>query len=368
VNVLDVAVNLTWLAPGRVGGSEEYLTRQLAGLPADGSLVVTIHAQPALAAAHPELAERFEIVPLPFRRDSRAARIAVEHSWLARRTRRASLVHHGGGTVPVVERAPVLLTVHDLQYVRFPQYFSRARREYLGRMLPRSVRSAQLVAVPTEYVRSTVVDTFGVAPDRVVVVPHGVPDVTVGEREVARVRDRYGIGDRPFLVYPAVTHPHKGHRVLVDALRELDDEVVLVLPGGTGTAEAELGAAADRAGVADRVVRCGRVPDADRDALVAGAAALVFPSEYEGFGAPLVEAMVLDTPVVCSSHPAVREVVGDAAIVVDEPSPTAWAEAVTSALSDPGRLVDAGRRRRVEFTSEASGRALLDAYRRAAVA
>jgi glycosyltransferase involved in cell wall biosynthesis len=360
--VLDVAVNLLWIAPGRVGGSEQYLQRQLLGL-TDPTIAASLYCTPAFAAAHPELAERHRLDVAPGGQDVRAGRIAAEHTWLARRTRSADVVHHGGGTAPLVGRRPIVLTVHDLQYRTFPQYFGRVRRGYLEQMVPRSIRRAAVVTVPTAYVRATVVEAFGVDPERVLVVPHGMPALDVpSPAAVASARARYGIGEAPYVVYPAITHPHKGHRVLIDMLDHLDVE--LVLPGGEGAAEPELRAAI--AASSARVHRLGRVDDADRDALLAGAEALVFPSEYEGFGAPLVEAMALGTPVVCSDAPAVVEVVGHAAVVVAERSGAAWAHAVETACARRAELVAAGHARRADFTIEVSGAALAVAYRVAA--
>jgi glycosyltransferase involved in cell wall biosynthesis len=118
-------------------------------------------------------------------------------------------------------------------------------------------------------------------------------------------------------------------------------------------------------GIGDRVIRTGRVTATDRDALLAGASALVFPSEYEGFGAPLVEAMALGVPVVCSAAPAVREVVADAAVIVDGGA-EAWAAAVADAASRRDELVARGEVRRQAFTLDASSAALAAAYRLAA--
>ncbi len=361
---LRVAVNLTWLAPGRVGGSEQYLTRQLAGLPLDSGAAPELYVQRTFAAAHPALAARYTTVAMPFPRDWRAVRIAAEHTWLPVRARDVDIVHHGGGTVPFTGSHPVLLTVHDLQYRQFPHYFSAARLAYLRRMMPRSARRATVIATPSAYVRSTVIDAFGTDPDRVLVVTHGVPPHAAPDVEHRRsVSERHGLADRPFVVYPAITHPHKGHRLLIDMLDHLDGDHALVLLGGEGAAERDLQAAIDAAGVANRVIRPGRVSDVDRDALVAAAAALVFPSEYEGFGAPLVEAMMLGTPVVCGDHPAMREVVGDAGIVVTERSGEAWATAVGAAVGSADALAAAGRERALAFTLERSGEALAAAYR-----
>lgn len=371
---LRVAVNLLWLAPGRVGGSEEYLVRQLAGLIGDPSVTTTLFVQPGFVAAHPAIAASFETISAPLRHDWRLARIAAEHSWLTYRTRNFDVVHHGGGTAPRTRRTapPALVTVHDLQYRVFPQYFSPARRRYLSVAMPSSVRRAAIVATPSEFVRGTVIDAFGVDPERVRVVPHGVPMIerpTHLEIEGAKAAL---IGDHRYLVYPAITHPHKRHRMLVDMMSLTDRadhplrEHRLVLLGGHGAVEQEVERAIADSPAADRIIRTGRVDASIRDALIAGADALVFPSEYEGFGAPLVEAMALDVPVVASAHPAVVEVVGSAGVVVEASDPEAWVESVIDALGHRQTLIAAGRARWADFSTAASGSALADAYRLAA--
>lgn len=369
---LDIAVNLLWLAPGRVGGSEEYLVRQLSGV-ADPELTLTLYAQPALRGAHPALADAHRIVVPRMWRDWRPLRIAAEHSWLTRLTRTADVIHHGGGTAPARGGPPTVVTVHDLQYLTFPQYFSSTRLTYLRSTMPASMRRATIVTTPSEYVRGRVIEAFGRDPDSVLVVPHGVPPITrPTDQQIDAVLEQHGVR-RPYVVYPAITHPHKGHSVLVEMVRATCDpthdlhDVQVVLTGGAGSAEQELLAAIAADGdVAGRLVRLGRVPEADRDALVAGAEALVFPSEYEGFGAPLVEAMTLGVPVVASDHPAIVEVLDGSGIIVESREGDAWAAGVTAARVQRDELVAAGAARRAEFTIERSGTALAKAYRRAA--
>jgi glycosyltransferase involved in cell wall biosynthesis len=238
----------------------------------------------------------------------------------------------------------------------------------LGRRVPPSVGAATLVAVPSRFVATTLVEAFGRTPSDIVVVPHGYdPPPPQALPDAGELRRRYRLGDRRVIVYPAITHPHKNHRLLVELLAGpwSDPDLVLVLLGGAGAAEQEVRAAiADRA-LADRVVRLGRVPAADRDGLVSLAEALVFPSEYEGFGAPVLEAMALGTPVVTSDRGALPEVAGGAAVVLP-PTVGAWAGAFDTVVADSDALVARGRRRAADFTVAASGAALAAAYRRTA--
>ncbi len=367
---IRVGVNLMWCVPGQVGGSEQYLVRQLLGLHECGAEVaLRFYGSAALDAAHDELSQIGIYVVAPIDGRRRWRRVLSEMRWLQKQTRRDQLVHHGGGTAPRGALEPYVLTIHDLQYLTYPEHFSRLKLRYLSAMVPRSAREAAVVTVPTEYVRSTVIDRLDVAPRRVMVVPHGYEPALLRTRsDESEVRQRLGIEDRPFVVYPAITHPHKNHRVLVDLLAGpwADPELRVVLLGGRGTGEPALldaiAAAGDR--VAGRIVRPGRVSDADRNTLIAAADALVFPSTYEGFGAPLIEAMALGTPVLCSDAACLPEVAGDAA-VIRPPTVDAWADALDEVHSRRAELVAAGGERVAGFTSRRSGEALDLAYRRA---
>ncbi len=368
-----VAVNLLWCLPGEVGGSEEYVTRALAPLASVApDLALTLFALPAFAAAHPDLAERYETVVAPVSGDRRSLRVAAERTWLAAqvRRRRPALLHHPGGTAaPGSGSVPVVLSMHDIQYVAYPEYFSKVKLAWLRHELPSSLARARIVTVPTEFVAASLIDAHGVDPDRLAVVPHGLPaDFAAAPFDEERLRARYRIPG-PFLLYPAATYPHKNHLVLLDALALLADrpEVRLVLTGAPASGEEALRDAIERRGLHDRVVRPGRVPDADRDALLRSADALVFPSRYEGFGAPVVEAMAVGTPVLASGVTALPEVIGPAGLLLDPDDPTAWADAIGRVLDDASLragLVAAGNERAATFTAEHSAQALARAYRR----
>ncbi len=191
-----VAVNLLWCVPGDVGGSEEYLVRQLLGLTeAAAGFQPTLYVVDGFVEAHRQLAERCPMVVAPFDGASRVRRIAGEVTWFRRRASAADLRHHGGGAAPIGATRPYVLTIHDLQYRTYPEYFTRTKRAYLAAMIGRSVRKARMVAVPSDYVRTSVIDAYGVEPSKVGVVPHGfeadlLSDVT-GEAELRR---RYALG------------------------------------------------------------------------------------------------------------------------------------------------------------------------------
>lgn len=361
----SVLVNMLWCVPGKVGGSEEYLVRQLLGLselPAP-QWRPTVAAARGLVAAHPALAEVADVVEPEFDSHRRLRRITGEITWLRRHSRDAALVHHGGGTAPVMAHQPYVLTIHDLQFRTYPQYFSRQKRAYLSALIPPSARRAAVVAVPSEYVRGSVIAAYGVHEDRVMVVPHGIePALATDVSSAADLRERYALGEGPIIVYPAVTHPHKHHEFLLRMMRDhwTDPDLRLVLTGGTGAAEDMVTACTDR-----RVLRLGRVPDADRNGLLAMADAMVFPSQYEGFGAPLIEAMTLGAPVICSDATCMPQIVGDAGLVRPL-DPDAWSGALDEVRRRRDELVAAGHRRARDFTSRASGAALAAVYARAA--
>ena len=355
---------MLWCVPGRVGGSEEYLVRQLLGLAElpEPQWRPVVAVAKGLSVAHPELAAAVEVVEPMFDSTSRARRIIGEATWLRRHSGEAALVHHAGGTAPRRAHRPYVLTIHDLQFRTYPQYFTRLKRAYLGELIPPSARRAAVVAVPSEYVRQSVIQAYGVRPECVMVVPHGIEPAVVEQVTPAdELRARFAMGDGPILVYPAVTHPHKQHRFLLQMMRDhwRDPDLRLVLAGGAGMADAEVAACDD-----PRVLRLGRVSAADRNGLLAMAEALVFPSQYEGFGAPLIEAMALGAPVVCSDATCMPQIVGDAGLV----RPTtaeAWAGVLDEVRARRSELVTAGRRRARDFTSRASGAALAAVYERA---
>jgi glycosyltransferase involved in cell wall biosynthesis len=265
---------------------------------------------------------------------------------------------------------PGIVTIHDLQPFAHPRNFSSLKRGYLAATVPRALRRAVLVATLTEHTRHDVAERMGVDPDRIVLVPPGIArgDGTVDIAGLERVRTTYGIGPRPYFIYPTITYPHKNHITLVRAFAQVaaaNPEPLLVLPAGAAGAEPTLVAEIARLGINDRVMRIGRIRRADLDLLMDGATALTFPSTYEGFGIPVLEAMSRRCPVIVSTATALPEVVGDAGLLVDPADVSGWACAMQTLLDDPGeraRLAERGYQRAGEFSWERSVQALTEAY------
>jgi alpha-1,3-rhamnosyl/mannosyltransferase len=362
-----VAVNLLWCRPGRVGGSEQYLVRQLQGLreTTGDDFELHVYAPRGFAQAHSDLARAVQMHESSSTETLRPLRVVREATWLAARASSADLVHHGGGTIPPRSPRPTLLTVHDLQYLVYPEYFSRTKLRYLELRLPASARRADHVVVPSEYVRGTVIERLSVSADKVSVVRHGV-ESSIGAHRTseAELRARFGLTASVVLSYPAITHPHKNHHFLCDLvagpLRDADVQVVFA--GGTGRAHEKLRARVVSDGLGDRIRLVGRLDDQDRDGLLAMSTALVFPSLYEGFGAPVIEAMAIGTPVIASDRTALPEVVGDAGQVIAL-DVDAWAGAIADAISRRDEWSRRGRERAARFRAADSGRDLAAAYR-----
>jgi len=369
---MKVGCNLLWLVPGVVGGTEMAtvsLLRELAAEPADG-VEPELYALDAFGQRYPDLVEAFPTRLVPLTGRLRPLRVAAENTWLARQTREDDLVHHMGGVLPPAERTAAVVTVHDLQPFDMPENFAPSKRFYLQRSIPRTVRRAAGVIVPSEFVRQGIIDRFGVAADRIALAPWGVEPPTT-DVSVAEVQARYGLPRRWF-VYPSFTWWHKGHGLLLRAFAQVaarDYDVVLVLTGGRGPADDAVNELIVEAGLSDRVRRTGLVPRRDVLAIMRGAVALTFPSRYEGFGLPVLEAMSLGTPVLAADSAALPEIVGDGGRIVPAGDVDAWVAAMTDLLDDPTAgdgLVAAGRARVAQFTWAATAAGTVAAYRAAA--
>jgi glycosyltransferase involved in cell wall biosynthesis len=367
---VKVGCNLLWLVPGVVGGSETaavHLLRTIAADPPD-DIELCLYALESFAGAYPELAQAFPTQGVPLTGRLKPLRVAAENTWLPRQMRgQVDLVHHMGGVLPLASGAPTVVTLHDQQPFDMPENFSPAKRTYLQRSIPRTVRRARLVLTASEFVRRGVIDRFGVEPDRIRVTPWGVGPPT-SEVSLGEVQARYGLPRRWF-VYPSFTWWHKDHSLAVQAFARVaarEHDVVLVLTGGEGPAESALSEQIDALGLRHRVRRTGLIPRRDVLAVLRGATAMLYPSRYEGFGLPVIEGMSLGAPVLAADATALPEVLGDAGRLLPPGDIDAWADAMLELLADGAereRMADAGRERATRYTWARTAAATLGAYR-----
>jgi glycosyltransferase involved in cell wall biosynthesis len=240
-------------------------------------------------------------------------------------------------------------TIHDLVPLRFPDWVQRRTRRMHGAKYRNAAASCDLVIANSEFTKRDVVDLLGIPEERVRVAYPGVDGRFSPQGERANV-------GRPYVLAVATLEPRKNLAAAVEAFERLQrDDVVLAVAGAEGWGERpEL----RRPGI----VQLGYVDDDRLASLYRGASAFVYPSRFEGFGMPILEALASGVPVVASSHPSLDEACGDAALRADADDPAAIARAVEQALVKRDRLVPLGLSHARRFTWAVTGRTILDAY------
>jgi glycosyltransferase involved in cell wall biosynthesis len=319
-----IGISLLTLDPGTVGGTQSYSRDLVRALSSYGSLDYRIYVSEIAPAAGGEL--RTTIVPefpAGHRRPVRIAGLTLV-TVSDRRLRRALAGEHADAfhfpltaMLPRVD-APAATTIHDLQHEVFPQFFSRPQLWFRRRVYGRSVRASRIVIAVSHHVRDDLVSRLGYPHEQVRVIYHGVD------------RERFKPDDgarEPFLLYPANWWPHKNHERLLEAfalVRRGRPELGLVLTGSNHPGR-----------LPDGVESRGRVADSDLVELYRRASGLVFPSLYEGFGLPPLEAMACGCPVAVSRAGALPEVCGAAAVYFDPTSVEDIARGIVDVLDRP---------------------------------
>ena len=266
-------------------------------------------------------------------------RIAWEQTRLAAATHGLDLLHGLAYATPLAATCRTIVSVHDLSFMRFPDAFRRANRLYLNLFTKLSARRAARVITGSESTRQDVIALCGVPADRVVTVPDGVTTAfcPADPREVAEFRQRKGLPKR-FILFLGTLEPRKNVVRLLDAYaawrRTSREPVVLVIAGGKGWFYETIFARAAELGLGDTVIFPGFVPGDELPWWYRAAELFVYPSLFEGFGLPVLEAMACGTPTITSRASSLPEVAGNAALLVDPEDTSELTAAIARVLSD----------------------------------
>ena len=272
------------------------------------------------------------------------------------------VVHGPNFVVPPAGGAAELMTIHDIGPWRFPSLVNAHVRAY-PRLVDRAIGRGAHVHVPSEFVRKEVVEHLGVEPDRVHMIPNGYEISTGGDPSLGK-----RLAGRPYVLGLGTIDPRKNFAALIDAMGlvwEQIPELGLVIAGGPGLDSAKVQTAIDRIDPQGRVSMVGYVSDHQRNSLLAGAECLAYPSLYEGFGLPPLEAMSYSTPVVAADAGSLPEVCGDAALLVEPSDHEHLAQSIVDVVTDSAlatKLVNSGHSQVQQFSWDKATNGLVKLY------
>jgi glycosyltransferase involved in cell wall biosynthesis len=370
---VHVGLNLIFLVPGETGGMEVFARELIPALleqaPAQMRFTAFVNRE---AAAEGSWGDLLPAVTVPVHARNRVQWVLGEQLLLPSLARRAGveLMHSLASTAPLNGRFRRVVTIHDLIYARFPEAHAGIREKGMRILVPGAARRSHRVLADSDSTREDLVALAGVSPERIDVVPLGLGTVRRDEPlPEDDVRARFGLGDRRVVLSLSAKRPHKNLLALIDALAEIPsaERPLLVLPGYPTWHEPELRERAALADVTADVRLPGWISGPELEGLWAVAECFVFPSLYEGFGLPVLEAMARGVPVACSDASSLPEVAGDAALLFDPHSVPAITKALRALLSDGAlreRLRALGVVRAREFTWQRTARLTLASYAR----
>ncbi len=281
------------------------------------------------------------------------------------------LFHGTNYDVPLWRRCATVLTVHDLSLLLHPETHTDRSVKRARRRLPMMVRAANAIITPTESVKRELSEHFKVTPEKIFAVPEAARACfrPMEFADTESVRLRLSVGDE-FLLAVGTIEPRKNLATLITAFEEVirakpQNGLQLVIAGGAGWLSGPLFEALKNSPARDRIVLTDYLDDGDLRPLYASCRAFVYPSVYEGFGLPPLEAMACGAPVITSAVPALEETTGGAALLFDPRQPPELAKKIVHLLGDEdarNKLAEAGHRRAAEFSWERTASKTMEVY------
>ena len=372
---MHVGLNLIYLVPGEIGGMETYareLIPRLVEERPDLRLTAFINREAAEARNGP-WGDLIPSVTIPVNARNRVEWVRGEQQYLPRAAalHGVDVVHSLASTAPAWGPFRRVTTIHDLIYKVYPEAHFGLRTLGMRVLVPLAARRSHRIVAISESTRTDLERFLGTSREKIDVVHEGTGarQAAAAEPE-ADLRRRHDLGERPVVLTVSAKRPVKNLKRLIDALALIDSDrrPLLVAPGYHTPYEAELRSHAQAAGVDADVRWLGWTSDAELEGLYRLAGCFVFPSLYEGFGLPVLEAMARGVPVVCSDRSSLPEVAGDAAVLFDPEDASAIAAAIERVLADPAEaelMRAAGRAHAEKFTWKAAARGTGAAYDRA---
>jgi glycosyltransferase involved in cell wall biosynthesis len=372
---MHVGLNLIYLVPGETGGMEVVARELLPELvkAAPGVSFTAFVNREAAAAKDGPWGEIVPAVTVPISASSRPQWVLGDQAVLPPMAMRrgVQLLHSLASIAPAWGRYRRVVTVHDLIYARFPETHSGLRDRGMRVLVPLGVRSAHRIMVDATSTKRDLVEMLKTPAEKIDVVPLGLGTPRRQEpAPEAEVRRRLQLGERRVILSLSAKRPHKNLSALIAALALIPAEQrpVLVLPGYATEYERELRQLAAAKGLAADVRFLEWISAEDLEGLWGLTTAFVFPSLYEGFGLPVLEAMDRGVPVACSNASSLPEVAGDAALSFDPHDERLIAEAIVRLLDDHAlreTLIARGEERARQFTWQRTARGAIDSYARA---
>lgn len=382
---MHIGIYTLFLTPGQIGGIETYVRNLVTVLGQIDQVnqytlfvgehnrdlfrdlafpnlkQVTLSFNPARNPLSIRLLARLKVIPSPVLKELAAYPLDV--------------LHYPGTTIDQLEiETPCILTVHDIQHEYFPEFFSHKELTRRRRTYKPSTQKAKHIITDTEFTKNSLVEKYGLPAQKISAIPFGVNSAfnsNISPTLVTQVRNNYRLPEQ-YLFFPANPWPHKNHRRLFEALtivraRYGHHNCHLVLSGVFPEEQARLQAVIAELGLSEAIHVLGYIPYAHLPGLYAAAAMLVFPSLFEGFGIPLLEAMACGCPIVSANTASLPEVAGNAAILVNPYHVEALAEAIHTVLHDEALRLDLKARglERVQYFSwEKAARQTIEVYQR----